>query len=478
MLASAPFLRGPQSPSRLSPDTQTIDDLDAAICSLARRLHAETGRMLELVRDFDDRFGWMKWSFKSCAEWLAWRCQISVSAAREKVRTAQALRLLPAISAAFADGRLSYSKVRALTRVAEAHTEDLLLAYALDATAPQVEARCRQMRNVRPESTEAARRDWEKRSLTIARNPGHGTLLITVELPVEDGELIARALDRAVASREVAQGSDHVAAHGEERDASDGWRAQQADALVAVARSYLAGAGAGAAAGRECEDTGEATAPPRLSGTTVAEHYQVIVHVDEKSLRGGAGRSDLPVETVRRLTCDGNLIPLIEDARGTPLALGRKRRVVSPALRKALWSRDGGCRFPGCERKHYVDAHHLEHWAHGGETEPGNLILLCSYHHRLLHEGGFSVFRRHDGELQFLRADGRAIPRSGYSPDDMIDDPGVDAPAANPSAEGFGRPRVCEQRGIYRLSKRSRPRLLQSRRALAHTGMCIRNTSP
>ncbi len=88
-----------------------------------------------LVRDFDDRFGFAKWGFASCAEWLAWRCGLSLSAAREKVRTAQALRALPAISAAFADGRLSYSKVRALTRVAALHDEDLLLAYALEATA-------------------------------------------------------------------------------------------------------------------------------------------------------------------------------------------------------------------------------------------------------------------------------------------------------------------------------------------------------
>ncbi len=467
MAATVPFIRVPESPSRLAADSRTIDDLDAAICGLARRLHAETYRMLELVRDFDDRFGWMKWSFRSCAEWLAWRCQISVSAAREKVRTAQALRHLPAISAAFADGRLSYSKVRALTRAAEAHTEDLLLAYALDATAAQVEARCRQIRNVRPESTEVARRDWEKRSLTIARNPSHGTLLITVELPVEDGELIARALDRAVAGREVALGSDHVAAHGEERDASEGWRAQQADALVAVARAYLAGA----PSDTECIDTGEATSPPRRPGTAVADHYQVIVHVDEKSLRGGAGRSDLPVETVRRLTCDGNLTALIEDERGTALALGRKRRVVSPALRKALWSRDGGCRFPGCDRRHYVDAHHLEHWAYGGETEPGNLILLCSYHHRLLHEGGFSVHRRHDGDLQFLRADGRAIPRSGYARDDMTDDMTddvtddsvIDPPPARPPAEGFGSPMVREPHGIYRLHPRRRQGLRPGR---------------
>jgi hypothetical protein len=118
--------------------------------------------MLVLVREFDDRFGWKKWSFKSCAEWLAWRSSIGLSAAREKVRAAHALRALPAISAAFADGRLSYSKVRALTRVAHGHDEDLLLAYALDATVPNVEERCRQIRNVAPDSVHHARRRYAR----------------------------------------------------------------------------------------------------------------------------------------------------------------------------------------------------------------------------------------------------------------------------------------------------------------------------
>jgi len=113
-----------------SSDPPSIDELDAAIGRLVRQMSSECYRMLVLVREFDDRFGWRKWSFKSCAEWLAYRSEISLSAAREKVRTAHALRSLPAISEAFAEGRLSYSKVRALTRVADVHHEDLLLAYA------------------------------------------------------------------------------------------------------------------------------------------------------------------------------------------------------------------------------------------------------------------------------------------------------------------------------------------------------------
>ena len=95
-------------------DDRSVDELDAAIGRLVRQMNADSYRMLALVREFDDRFGWKKWTFKCCAEWLAWRSSISLSAAREKVRTSHALRALPAIAAAFAEGRLSYSKVRAL----------------------------------------------------------------------------------------------------------------------------------------------------------------------------------------------------------------------------------------------------------------------------------------------------------------------------------------------------------------------------
>src|SRR5262245_25364264 len=93
-----------------SAELRSIDELDAAIGRLAKRINSECYHLLLLVRELDDRFAWKKWSFKCCADWLAWRTGISPLAAREKVRTAQALRALPAISAAFAEGRLSYSQ--------------------------------------------------------------------------------------------------------------------------------------------------------------------------------------------------------------------------------------------------------------------------------------------------------------------------------------------------------------------------------
>jgi uncharacterized protein DUF222 len=304
-----------------STELRSIDELDAAIGRLARQMNTQCYRLLVLVREFDDRFGWKQWPFKTCAEWLAYRCEMGLSAAREKVRVAQALRSLPSISAAFEEGRLSYSKVRALTRVASMHDEDGLLAYALDTTAANVEERCRQIRNVAPESVRHAQRAWQCRSLTAWRDEHRGMLRLTLEVPIEEGELVLRAIDLAVASGEVTTGVDPSAVT---ESKSTAWRAQQADAFVAVSRSYLDG-------GQSGEDA------------STADHYQVVVHADAKSLRGGAGRSDLPIETVKRLLCDCSYVTVFEDANGNPLDVGRKQRTLSTALRRALLARDRCC---------------------------------------------------------------------------------------------------------------------------------------
>ena len=240
----------------------------------SRQMNTQCYRLLVLVREFDDRFGWKQWPFKTCAEWLAYRCEMGLSAAREKVRVAQALRSLPAISASFAEGRLSYSKVRALTRVVPMQDEDALLAYALDTTAANVEERCRQIRNVAPESVHQAQRAWQSRSLKAWRDEHRGVVRLTLEVPIEEGELVLRAIDLAVASGEVTTAIDPNAV-SESKSAA--WQAQQADAFVAVSRSYLDGGQSG-------------------EGASTADHYQVVVHADAKSLRGGCARRSLEKE--------------------------------------------------------------------------------------------------------------------------------------------------------------------------------------
>ncbi len=184
--------------------------------------------------------------------------------------------------------------------------------------------------------------------------------------------------------------------------ASESFRAQQADALVNIARDSLVEN----ASGR----------------TSSADAYQVVVHVDQSALTQDTGRSDLPVETVKRLTCDGSVVAMFENAEGEPLSVGRKQRTVTTAIKRALESRDGGCTFPGCNHKRFVDAHHVMHWAEGGSTSVDNLLLLCDRHHRLVHEGQFLIRKDVNDRWYFCRPDGRAIPECGYQMEDMLDD--------------------------------------------------------
>ncbi len=178
---------------------------------------------------------------------------------------------------------------------------------------------------------------------------------------------------------------------GEERRLA--CQARRADALALVAETYL---------------------HSESSSVSTADRYQVVVHVDAETLRDRtAGRCHvehgpaLAAETVRRLTCDASLVRITETEQGEPLDVGRKTRTIPPAIRRALNARDRGCCFPGCTYQHYLDAHHIEHWAAGGKTKLSNLVTLCRTHHRLVHEGGIAVEARPDGGWRFLRPDGR-----------------------------------------------------------------------
>jgi len=159
-----------------------------------------------------------------------------------------------------------------------------------------------------------------------------------------------------------------------------------------------------------------------VSGTR-AERYQVVLHVEASTLEreGEPGRSELEdgtrlsAETSRRLSCDASVIRLTKDkgnvhdadmhagpiGHGSIHHVGRKTRTIPPALRRALDARDRGCRFPGCGLR-FTDAHHVRHWADGGETKLGNLVLLCRFHHRLVHEEGYTVHFPHGQRPYFL----------------------------------------------------------------------------
>jgi hypothetical protein len=375
----------------MATEATPIEELDRNILILCGRIDAATYELLVLVREFDERGGWLKWGMQNCAEWLAWRCDFSMTTALEKVRVAHALKRLPAISQSFSTGELSYSKVRALTRVANRQNENELLAFALRQSAAHVAERCRELRCGADASTGDAARAFANRSLRMRRDHQRGMMTITVELPLDTGELLEKALDKA---------RDDVCL--EVPDLVDtSWSTRQADALVNVLKGYLHGDDA--------------------SGHS--DDYLVTIHVDQSALAGQEGRSALPIESVKRICCDSHAVVLTEDEAGEPLSIGRKTRLVPKAIERALHARDRGCcRFPGCANRRYLHSHHVEHWSNGGETSLGNLMLLCTKHHTLVHEGGFRIERDFRNHWYFLRPDGIAVPECGYRSSDRVDD--------------------------------------------------------
>ena len=364
---------------------RSLDELEEKLVAHAQRINAAEYAFLELVREFDIRQGWRPYQFNNCAEWLNMKCGIVVGTAREKVRVASALFDLPRISRAFASGELSYSKVRSLSRVATPHNEAQLLEYAQQATAEQVQRRCQQMHNAdRAASTRDVNEIHRGRFLRRSVD-GSGRMTISIELTEEAGALVMAALERAMAEADASRDASTA-----EDEAS--FPARQADALVDMARAYLAG------------DSAKTASP--------ADHYQVVVHVDEAALRAEpveGARSDLPIESVRRLCCDAGVVVVTEDDKGNPLDLGRKHRVVQPALRRALIARDRHCCYPGCAHTRWLEAHHVMHWIDGGKTNLDNTLLLCSAHHRRLHEGGFRIKPNHTGEWYFETAAGKRL---------------------------------------------------------------------
>ena len=378
----------------------SIEDLDQAIVNLAARINAATYELLVLIRQFEDRGGFVKWGLRDCAEWLAFRCDLSPSAAYEKVRVARALRTLPEISEAFRVGKLSYSKVRALTRVASKQDESALVKFALNTTAARVEERCREMRFGISSSVGVAERARANRNLRLRRDDERGMMTVTVEIPLEVGEMFEKALDKARNENDFEK-SPLV---------EESWSTQQADAFASMVQAYMAGEGE----------------------PDAADNYLVTVHVDQSALAGYGGRAGLPLETVKRLCCDSKAVVITEDDHGEPLSIGRKTRIVPTAIKRAVSAKyRGQCAFPGCCNKRFLHYHHIEHWSNGGETSVDNLMPLCTRHHPLFHEGRFRIEKDFQDSWIFVRPDGLVIPPSGYVPEDLIDD------SENSSAEEF-----------------------------------------
>lgn len=390
------------APREAGTDLRDLDAkaLEQRIGELAGQIAAATCRWLLLVAEFDRRNEHERQGFAYCAHWLAWRCSVSRRTAFEYVRVARALWDLPEITASFAAGRVSYSKVRALTKVADREDEGALLAMAEEATAAQLE---RILLGYGKAISAGDAEEARTRRHLSTRWEADGTLRINGNLPAEEGALLLKALETAREALWRERRADALADampaddDGEQRVAGRCPAPSAADAIVALADDSLSRGGLGAA---------------RSGG----DRYQVVCHVELADLEDPAAarsngvvddRAALPPATAARLACDASVVTLVESG-GEPVSVGRKTRAIPPSIARALRSRDHGCRFPGCDSRWFLDAHHVKHWAAGGETSLDNLVQLCRHHHRLVHEGGFSVAVV-AGRPRFKRPDGSTI---------------------------------------------------------------------
>jgi Domain of unknown function (DUF222)/HNH endonuclease len=407
-------------PGDSDPVSVPLERLEAQICELAGHLTAATCRFLVLLADFDARRGWASWEMNSCAAWLSWKCQMSSGTAREHVRVARALQVLPVIRGEFAAGRLSYAKVRALTRIATPATEAGLAELAGPMTGNQLERFARAHRQVSAADDAGAR----VRRRLAWRCEEDGSLSGTFRLPPLAGAVLLKALRAAAGDLEHPHPADAEHPADPEHPAGSGLAptsSSLADALVAVAEAFLAG---------------------KVAGAEDPEVYQVVVHVGTDALPAaeaggvsaetsgvpGPGPQPVPghpadparchvedgpaisIATGRALACSSLVSWMLHDSAGKLLDLGRRRRRPNAALRRAARERDKcRCRFPGCESRR-VDLHHIQHWSHGGPTSLDNLLSLCPFHHKLVHDRGYLIGLRPDGTFAFWQQDGTPVP--------------------------------------------------------------------
>jgi hypothetical protein len=354
---------------------ETMDGTMAVIASAsAERLRA--------VAAYDEGKFWQKDGATSMSSWLAARYDLAWGTAREWVRVAHALRALPRIAGAYARGEISWDQLRPVTEFARADT-DALWAHRAPGLRPwTLHREAARHRRVERRQTEDARR---LRSVRLYPDFDLPLVYLEATLPAEEGAAVESALSRRAEQIVLADRPDAPQ------------EARMADALVEL----VTGGGG-----------------DHAPVTTVVVHAGAEVLTGEETDRGPwlAETEDgarLSTDAVRRLACDGRIEWILESG-GRPVGIGRRGRAVPGQIMRVLRHRDGGaCRFPGCERKKWLNAHHLVHWADGGTTNLDNLVLLCHAHHRLIHEGGWRTSGHPAGDLRFHDPTGRPPRRAG-----------------------------------------------------------------
>jgi hypothetical protein len=335
------------------------------------------GVLVELLcelAEFDSEELWRTDGATDMVSWLTYEFGLLPRNARGWLEVARRLDELPEVRRRLASGELSLDQVRALVKIATPDNEFDLAEMASDMTAAELERLARKATEIPNHQLVA---DEPHRHLEWWWERNERFLHLEGRLPAAEGTVVEKALLRIAA---------------EERFDASGipFRPMQeraADALAVMAEEAL-------------QRHGEALRPT------------MVIHVSAEHLAGGGGSAVtedgpvLAIETARRLACDANWQLVIDDAQGAPLGVGRRTRRIPAWLTRLIKARDEGCRFPGCGRTRWTHAHHIAHWANGGPTDLDNLITLCGFHHRKLHNEGWEVRGDPNGRIDWIHPHG------------------------------------------------------------------------
>jgi Domain of unknown function (DUF222)/HNH endonuclease len=364
----------PERIPSVAPTPRSTRTLIDRVHTLHREIAERQRELLATLAELETREAWLDDGAHDMAHWTAMQLDVSRWKADRWVAAGRALGTLPATAEALERGQLGLDKVVELARFAEFDDEDALVRWAQGVSCGAI----RRAGDLRTRDRAAETEHDERTRWLDWRFGDDGTrFLLDAELPVAQGAVIAATLERL--------GDQIPVMPGEESPRLVG--ARRADALVALCSARLANE----------EDQDRAT---------VMVHADLDVLTDEDAnalLEGGAV---IGGTTVQRLLCNARIQTVIEHPDGSVVGLGRLAREPSAWMIRQLRHRDDTCRFPGCDARRFTQAHHIDWWSKGGPTELQNLVLVCSFHHKLVHEHGWTLERLDDGDLRWRRPDG------------------------------------------------------------------------
>jgi hypothetical protein len=355
------------------------DQVDEALAHFLGLASASQAQVCQLIGEADRRQQFLADGSPNMVQWLSARFSIRHCTARQLVSVARRLADLPVLSARFASGDLSLDQTDAISKMATADTESGLIEEALGLSNAVLD---RKTRRSHPPSVSDERDAHRERALWIQRTLDGASGRLTAHLPNFELEIVETA---------ITEQADRIPVDPD-TGVFDPYSQRMADGLVQV-----------------CATTGDqtTTTPP-----------QVTVFADLEALTtetGGvtelAHRGLVPNQTARRLSCDCVVETVITDG-SVIVGVGRNTRTVPGWLRRLVTHRDGGtCRFPGCGNQGWLQVHHIQHWSRGGATDLDNLILLCGFHHRFVHEHDWHITTSKHNQFQFRRPDWTLYPK-------------------------------------------------------------------